>query len=179
MSQVCENVFIYNYSVSTGMRLKLKFNYEAYTKNNERIHHNLGKEIVDKFGHIEPVKLVEKLTTHYDSLSSETDSAKALKNICQQFLVFSFVNLIKLSNIWESPIEKFGSSGLHIIIADWEDKSLGFCAKALLVEAAGKLTDEQVQNHVVKHLEETSKNEMLVGFKAAKVGLQVNISSLT
>lgn len=179
MSQVCENVFIYSYSVSKGMRLKLKFNYEAYTKNNERVHHNLGREVLDKFGHIEPVKLVEKLTSHYDSLPNETDSAKALKNICQQFLVFSFVNLIKLSNIWESPVERFGSPGLHIIIADWEEKTLGFCAKALLVEMTGKLTDDQVKGHVHKHLEETSKNEMVVSFKAAKVGLQVNISSLT
>jgi hypothetical protein len=158
---------MYNHSVPTGMRLKLKFNYEAYTKGNERIHHRIGNEVREKFGHIEPVKLVEKLAAHYDALTNETDSAKALKGVCQQFLVFSFVNLIKLSNIWESPIEKHASPALHIIIADWEDKHLGFCAKALLVEGPGKLSDEQVRSHILNHLKETSPNELYKSYKAA------------
>jgi hypothetical protein len=167
MSLVCENVFIYNYSVASGMRLKIKFNYEAYIRDNERIHHRIGNEVREKFGHIEPISLLEKLTNHYDSIAHAPEVGQDLVAICKQFLVYSFINLIKMNSIWDTPVEKFNSQGLHIIIADWQDKHLGYCAKALIVERQGKLSDIAVRECILAHLKEISPHELLKSYTSA------------
>lgn len=177
MAPVCQNVYIYNFSAAIGMRLKLKLNYQCYIKDNERVHLRIADEVRERFGGLNPLILHEKLTDHYDSISNCEITSQELLRISKQFLVFSYVNIIKMSNVWEAPVEKCTAQAIHLIIADWNDKRLGFCAKAVAVESPNRLTDIQVKKHFMDYMKTESKHDLYTSFSNAISEKDINYAS--
>ncbi|MFK4136847.1 hypothetical protein ACI2KR_31970 [Pseudomonas luteola] len=160
---VCPNVYLYNYNAEMGLRTSFKLDYNNYLKNYDRVHKRIGESLSDKYGHFDPLRLLEKITLAYDDIRTNPKTSEETLKITQQFLVYAYINFIKMSSVWEAPIEKPSAHGIHMIVCDWKDPSAGFMARSCHVESRGMLRESDVLAGIVKEMQ---KKEAAEHFKS-------------